>query len=227
MTRLRLGLLLLCATACTSHGEPEKPAARVEPSEPVAPAVASKPATPTAPVAKPTAPPAAAAKPVEPTPTPPAVEPDTRVFVEAVGGLRLGMTPDELLAVMPTLATDGKVMQVTPDSLIPGPRTYHTQTFADDATGVSIEMRSKTADGVKRAASIGIDRHSPAKTNNGIGIGSTRAQVKKAYPKAITPIDEMWVRFSDDEMLMFIFDRERRVEGVTLGPAMDPDDLEE
>lgn len=229
MTRFALGILLLWTSACTPSSEPAKPAARVEPTppaEPVAPAVATKPAPP-APVAKPPAPPVPAAKPVEPEPTAPAVEPDTQVFVEEIGGLRLGMTPDEVLAVMPKLVTDGKVTQVTPDSLIPGPRTYYTQEFVDDVAGVSIEMRSKTAEGTKRAASLGIARQSAAKTKQGIGIGSTRAAVKKAYPKAITPIDEMWVRFSDDEMLMFIFDDQRRVEGISLGPAMDPDDLEE
>lgn len=79
----------------------------------------------------------------------------------------------------------------------------------------------------RRASWMRFDRQSTAKTRKGIAIGSTRAQVRKAYPKVITPIDEMWVRFSDDEMLMFVFDEKRRVEGMLLGPAMDPDDLEE
>lgn len=52
-----------------------------------------------------------------------------------------------------------------------------------------------------------------------------RRPVLKAYPSAITPIDEVWARTGTDEMLIFTFE-DGRVHAIVLGPPIDPEDLE-
>jgi len=154
-------------------------------------------------------------------------EPEPKKSDEQLGGLRLGMTMVELRAVVPALASDGTVTEITPDSLTPGPRTFYSQTFK--AADVVVTVESRTKDGVQRAA--GISAESPAATTSqGIALGATRKAVKKAYPKAFAPIkgdpDEWWVPLDEDEMLFLAFE-EGKLQDISLGKPMDPKDLEE
>jgi hypothetical protein len=223
VSRLALGILVAWASACGREAEVESAPvvqATPDPSLPGAPRPehAREPPASEPKIDPPVAPP-------EPTPAPlPRVPP--RLSGEHVGGLRLGMTPADLLVVHPSLVTDGKVHRVTPGSSTPGPLTYDAQEYEDTAAGISVEVHTLVADGVQRAAYIYVDEPGLAKTSRGIGIGATRRDVKKAYPTAISPIDELWVTLGPDEMLVFTFEK-GRVEGIVLGPAKDPDDLEE
>lgn len=227
MTRIVAGLFVVWIYSC-DHRAGEPPAKGDAPAVADVRAEATKPAEPPTPApTKPAQTKPAEAKPAEPpkpaeTPREPSV-----AYVERLGDLQLGMTADELREKLPTLVEDGAVAAFPPDGGPIDAIAGYGQQLKDDEASVSITIESSTRDGVYRATSIELDSGAILKTKQGIGIGATRRAVKKVYPKAIAPLDdELWVRFGDDEMLLFLLGA-GKVERILLGPAMDPDDIEE
>ncbi|MEM6990016.1 MAG: hypothetical protein AAF721_05950 [Myxococcota bacterium] len=219
---IALGLGCIC---CDRAGE------AATPSEPVVAQARPPKAARTAALAKPPDPaPVESTGPGEPVtdleaPAPPVV-PDRR-YEETIAGLRLGMTLAEAMAVIPTLVAKSKQRQITPNSSVPGPETYYDRTFEDPGADLSIVVASKRPDGEQRIQWIHAEYDATAATTRGIKIGDKARAFKRAYKKRIMPLPgEYWIRYSDDEMLVVLID-EGAVYSMSLGPAMNPEDLEE
>lgn len=197
-------------------------------SAPANAATSKAPAATVPPAATPT-PPAATASPSAATPSSADPEPAPPLsFDETLAGLGLGMTVAQLQAVRPGLAIDGEPRQVTPDGSTPGPTSYYSQRLRDGA--VTVEVRSKTADGVQRAAEIGIAFDGTEGTSKGVAIGSPLRAFRRAYPKAFRPMprqlpDEYWVPLQGDAMLFVLIDA-GKVYALELGAAKRVDDIE-
>ncbi len=207
MTRLCLALVVACT--------PSEPATRISPDAPAA-----------SPIAVPS--PVELAK---PSASPPAIDPaaavPTHLYAEHLADLRLGMTVAELQAARPSLVQDGDIVTIPPEG---GPNDViaaYGKRLVDTAADLSVELESPTKDGEFRAAVIWAEIDAKAVTKRGIGIGATRAAVKKAYPRARPLVeDELYARESDEEEVWFGFER-GKVMRIRLGPATDPDDIEE
>ncbi len=239
-------VLIVCAllsTACDASDPPPAPAASArDASPPTSPATATRaadddarstPATAPAPTSKTPVPPAAppAATPSPPAATPSSADPEPApplAFDETLAGLGLGMTVAQLREVRPGLAIDGEPRQVTPDSSTPGPTSYYSQQLRDGS--ITVEVRSKSVDGVQRAAAIAIAFDGTEGTSKGVAIGSPLRAFQRAYPKAFRPMprqlpDEYWVPLQADAMLFVLIDA-GKVYSLELGAAKRVDDIE-
>ncbi|MBK6919365.1 MAG: hypothetical protein IPH07_18360 [Deltaproteobacteria bacterium] len=239
-------VLIVCAllsTACDASDTPPATAASSrDASPPTSPATATRaadddarptPAPAPAPTSKTPVPPAApaAATPSPAAATPSSADPEPApplAFDETLAGLGLGMTVAQLREVRPGLAIDGEPRQVTPDSSTPGPTSYYSQQLRDGS--ITVEVRSKTVDGVQRAAAIAIAFDGTEGTSKGVAIGSPLRAFQRAYPKAFRPMprqlpDEYWVPLQADAMLFVLIDA-GKVYSLELGAAKRVDDIE-
>lgn len=201
--------------------------------DPVAPApdLESEPAKepPPTPAAVPTplvdAPAAAVDTPAPPAPSVVAAGP----YEESIAGLQLGMTVEQMQAVLPGMVPRGEERPFTPNTHVIGPETYYTREYGDPSGRVAVVTASKQPGGEKRAQSISTRDDVHPGTSRGVRVGDDARAFEKAYPARdrIQPIPgEFWVRFSDDEMLTVLID-EGHVVALHLGVATDPADIEE
>jgi hypothetical protein len=93
---------------------------------------------------------------------------------EQVGNLHLGLSEKEVRRVIPGQPTRG------PEALWGADGQYH-QEWRYTAGGITLDMVSEQKGGPKSIESLTITSPSTLHTQRGIGIGSTEAEVIKAY----------------------------------------------
>jgi len=99
---------------------------------------------------------------------------------ESIGGLKLGMTEEELLALMGQPDNTGNVRVERPDGSVHFSWFYETGPDQDNDTRLSL---ADTGDGWF-LNEIFLTDDSTLTLSTGIGIGSTKAEVEAAYPNA-------------------------------------------
>jgi len=93
---------------------------------------------------------------------------------EQVGKLHLGLSEKEVKQLIPGQPTRGKEQLQGADG------AYH-QEWKYPAAGITLDMVSEKKEGLKTISAITITSPSTLKTQRGIGIGSTEAEVNEAY----------------------------------------------
>jgi hypothetical protein len=170
---LVLGVSLALAPACgsdktTPAPSPAPGSAAVHPSEPAVPVDA--PSAPSAP-----AEPSASAV----VPTPDAIR---ALHKELFGGVTLGMPQGDVIKV---LGAPGKKTKPAPEEKANGQSEYFAKWTWP---GIEATFGSASATDGFTLRSITFRAPSKAKTARGIGIGSTRAEVAKAYADVADPV---------------------------------------
>jgi hypothetical protein len=100
-----------------------------------------------------------------------------------VGKLHLGLSEKEVKQIIPDKPTRG------PEELMGADGLYH-QEWKYAAAGITLGMDSKKKGGLKTVDSITLSSPSKLQTQRGIGIGSTEAEVAKAYGQFRNAEDE-------------------------------------
>ena len=103
-----------------------------------------------------------------------------------IGGIKLGATEAEIHAAI----GDCQAKLLKGEDEIWGVDGLAHQEWIFPETGLSLDMLSDTIAGPKTASSITISTLSALKTGRGIGIGSPKADVLKAYAGFHTEADE-------------------------------------
>ncbi|MCK9378146.1 MAG: hypothetical protein M0P73_18660 [Syntrophobacterales bacterium] len=133
---------------------------------------------------------------------------------EQIGELHLGLAAK---AVQQTIS--GKPV-LGPDELM-GADGLHHQEWKYSQAGISLDMTSEKKGGTKSIASISVASPSKLKTQRGIGIGSTAAQVAKAYGPFRNNEDstpECFVAGSNFGGVIFTF-KQGKVSSIFIGAA--------
>ena len=140
------------------------------------------PAGPTTPSPNPTAAQPAAPSPSGPTSCEPEnpESPNLAMQAERIGGLKLGATSDEVVALF------GEPEAVTgpEDNAVEGGVNW---TWSYAAKGLSVELGAEDENAAKSVGGISISAGSDLKTRFGIGIGAPLADVKRAYGPCLDP----------------------------------------
>jgi hypothetical protein len=133
---------------------------------------------------------------------------------EQVGKLHLGLAAQAVQQVIPGKAVLG------PDELMGADGLYH-QEWKYSQAGISLDMTSEKQGGPKSIASISVTGPSKLKTQRGIGIGSSEAEVAKAYGAFRNKEDSTPERFVADSNfggVIFNF-QQGKVSGIFIGAA--------
>lgn len=101
---------------------------------------------------------------------------------EVIGGLRLGMPAEEVLALVGEPAKRGRVE-------LEGATGTYIQEWSYKPQGLRLSMGAETRKGAQRLHTLTIKAPSALATRLGIGIGSTRKAVLAAYGKMGDPAD--------------------------------------
>lgn len=135
---------------------------------------------------------------------------------ERVGGLRIDATEDEVVNALGAPPKRSRPVEAGADG-----QFYETWSYR--SIGVELEMCGPKAKSRKRLASIELKSPSMLKTSRGIGIGSTFAELTKAYGRdrnAEESHGDLFVVGSVYGGVMFTIKR-GRVESVFVGAAAD------
>ena len=133
---------------------------------------------------------------------------------EQVGKLHLGLSEKEVKQIIPDKPTRG------PDELMGADGAYH-QEWKYAAAGISLDMASEKKGGPKSIDSISVTSPSKLQTQRGIGIGSSEAEVAKAYGpfrNAEDSTPERFVAGSNFGGVIFDF-QQGKVSGIFIGAA--------
>jgi hypothetical protein len=133
---------------------------------------------------------------------------------EQIGKLHLGLSAKEVKQIIP-----GKPV-LGPDELMGADGLYH-QEWKYSQAGISLDMTSEKKGGPKSIASISVAGPSKLKTQRGIGIGSSAAEVAKAYGpfrNAEDSTPERFVAGSNFGGVIFDF-KLGKVSGIFIGAA--------
>lgn len=134
------------------------------------------------------------------------------VHEEPVGALKLGSTKSLIGQVL------GKPTSKTPIELEGATGLYYTKwEFAKQ--GITLDLTAPTKTGELKIASIYMTAPSEHKTKRGIGIGSTRAEVEKAYADVKTDEvieDGRFIAGSSNEGVDFYF-HDDKVSAISVG----------
>ena len=146
-------------------------------------------------------------------------------YTESLDDIRLGMSMTELLVAAPNYRAEGPSYKHQPDS--GGPPPSYRQSYKQSPSGLSITTESsapKTAQHV-----VYIMASFSGSTAKGIGIGSTRREMKRAYPAVFTlkrGSGQWWVHINDHEMFWFAINK-GRISKIHLGPDEEPTYIED
>ena len=113
---------------------------------------------------------------------PAAAQDDELMRKEVVGGLRLGATAASVVKALGPPAQKGKIDQRGSDG-------DYVQTWKFPARGLELTMRAAKRAGAQTIDAIVVNAPSTLKTSRGIGIGSTLAELQRAYGADRNPED--------------------------------------
>jgi hypothetical protein len=133
---------------------------------------------------------------------------------EKIGKLHLGLSATAVKQIIPGRPISG------PEELMGADGQYHQEWAYPDA-GITLGMVSGKKGGLKSLASITIAGPSKLRTQRGIGIGSTAAEVAKAYDlfrNAEVSTPECFVAGSDFGGGLFYL-QQGRVSSIFIGAA--------
>lgn len=109
------------------------------------------------------------------------VDPFPLLSGERIGGLRLGADAAAVRATVPGCRwTRGSERLWAADGA-------HHQSWDSPGCGLRLDMVAERAGGEQRVGSIRLTPPSPLRTSRGIGIGSTEAEVRRAYAREWNP----------------------------------------
>jgi len=137
---------------------------------------------------------------------------------ESLGQLRLGLADNEVRAIVPGEPQKGA-------DVYRGATGAYAQEWRYPAQGITLDMMSSAARGGKVIGSITVGAPFPLKTQRGIAIGSSQAEVLRAYGKFraqdaedMAPSGDRFVAGSIHDGMIFTFS-EGKVSAIFLGAA--------
>lgn len=133
---------------------------------------------------------------------------------EKIGPLHLGLSAQAVKQIIPGNPVLG------PDELMGADGLYH-QEWKYSRAGISLDMISEKKGGPKSIASISVTSPSKLKTPRGIGIGSTEAEVAKAYGPFRNAEDSTPERFVAGSIFggVIFSCQQGKVSGIFIGAA--------
>jgi hypothetical protein len=210
--------ICLLALACTpAPKEPVAAVAAAEPSSP--PKVEPK-------IERTTPPPVVTTKPAEPTPPAEVAPAVVAEPVESIGGIALGMPLGDLAKQIPGGKSELPPLEGIGESKFFGghepPPADERWLWGYDTPGLAVIVAGPTDKGPWRVVHLTANGRSKHTTKKGIGVRSTIAQVRTAYPSAVFDReDSAIIALSETEQIEILFDGGRATHVVLASPQAD------